>query len=63
MTGSALIELVDATRSFAFRCRSCNAVCCGNCCAVSGAQPLPAKIGETLHAPVITVEGGEVPGP
>ena len=24
---------------------------------------LPAKIGETLHAPVITVEGGEVPGP
>jgi hypothetical protein len=25
--------------------------------------PLPAKIGETLHAPVIAVEGGEVPGP
>ena len=24
---------------------------------------LPAKIGETLHAPVIAVEGGEVPGP
>jgi hypothetical protein len=25
-------------------------------------HPLPAKIGETLHAPVITVEGGEVSG-
>jgi hypothetical protein len=25
-------------------------------------RALPAKIGETLHAPVITVEGGEVPG-
>jgi hypothetical protein len=25
-------------------------------------RPLPAKMDETLHGPVITVEGGEVPG-